>query len=163
MNLFSGITWFDAMLITLWAGVTVLGIRRGLGGVVWVVIALIAWPIITSMSTQTPVLALPLSIVFGLLAGYLPRYLPTTNSQDISFAAAGGVAGLVLGFVLVVAIALGFPIKQRNYPSNTLPPFLLNAVAESYVVSKVGDAVFKGSDFGKRYVAPDQLSGAKKR
>jgi LytS/YehU family sensor histidine kinase len=162
MNLFSGITWFDAMLITIWAGITVLGIRRGLGGVVWVVIALIAWPIITTMSAQTPVLALPLSIVFGLLAGYLPRYLPTTNSQDISFVAAGGFAGLVLGFVLIVAIALGFPIK-RGYPSNTLPPFLLNAVAESYVVQKVGDSVFKGSDFSKRYVAPDQLEGAKRK
>jgi hypothetical protein len=162
MNLFSGITWFDAMLITLWAGITVLGIRRGLGGVAWVVIALIAWPIITSMSTQTPVLALPLSIVFGLLAGYLPRYLPATNSQDISYAAAGGAAGLLLGFTLIVAIALGFPIK-RGYPANTLPPFLLNAVGESYVVGRVGDAVFKGSDFAKRYVAPDQLPNAKRR
>ena len=153
------ITWFDALLVTLWAGVVVLGLRRGLAGLVWVLGVLLVWPLVSLLSANSAGLALPLAIILGLAVAYLPRYLVQTRVTEVSHAAVGGVAGLVLGFVLILAMAMSFPISKRGaystYPSDKLPPGLQQAVAKSYFVTRLGDSIFSGPDWLKRYVAPD--------
>jgi|GEM_PF-1634956 len=159
------ITWFDALLVTLWAGVVVLGLRRGLAGLVWVLGLLVVWPLTTLLSSSSAGLALPLAILLGLLVAYVPRYLVQTRVTEMSHAIVGGVAGLVLGFVLAVALAMSFPISKRGaystYPSDKLPPGLQQAVAKSYFVTHLGDKVFAGPDWVKRFVAPDLVSSKK--
>ncbi|MFN8510493.1 MAG: hypothetical protein U0Z75_08075 [Deinococcaceae bacterium] len=150
------ITWFDAMLVTLWAGITVLGAKRGFRGVVWIASLLVLWPIVTAVSAQTAIFALPLSIALGVLAVYIPQFFfKKTNSESLQ-TTLGGISGITIGFILVSAIALSFPIK-RGYPSNTLPINLYQAIAGSWIVKAVGNPIFEGSNTLKRYVIPDQI------
>lgn len=151
------ISWFDAVLMVVWAGIGVLGAKRGLGGLVWVLAALLIWPLITTLSAKTAVLALPLSALLGWGAALLPRYLIQLRITELWHTIVGGLAGTALGAIMVLTLALSFPIRGGYYPSTTLPRELYTAVSHSFVVKKA--IPLWGAKFSllHSYIAPDRI------
>ena len=131
------ITWFDALLVTLWAVMTALGARRGLAGLAWGLLGVVVCFLVNSLggALVTSVAALLLGLGCAVM---IARLLPTAPEQPWQLLA-GGVGGLVLGGVLIATLALGFPLDVRVtpagktgvYPSATLPPPVYEAVRNS--------------------------------
>ncbi|WP_034385675.1 hypothetical protein [Deinococcus sp. YIM 77859] len=138
------ITWFDALLVTVWATVTALGARRGLAGLLWglggAAVCFLA-NLLARGALSAAVLALLLGAVLALI---LQRLVPSTTDR-LWQAAAGALGGFTLGGLLIATLTLGFPLglqvgpKGRSsvYPSTSLPPVLYVAVHRSVLKSSL--------------------------
>ncbi|WP_104991544.1 hypothetical protein [Deinococcus sp. NW-56] len=137
------ITWFDALLVTVWAVLTALGARRGLAGLAWGAGGVLAcW--LANRAGQTGggwALALGAALGLGLVLSLGLRRLVLTQAGPAPRwqAGAGALGGWLLGGVLVAALTLGFPLGVRVgaqgrsavYPSADLPTPLQTAVRRS--------------------------------
>jgi hypothetical protein len=130
------ITVFDALLVSLWAAVTALGARRGLGGAVWGVLGLGACFLVNMLAPSGGV-GLVLAALLGLAAVLAARRLIKEPLTEPWHLLVGGLGGFALGGVLVGALALGFPIQTigdiRAYPSRNLPALIYYPVYNSYI------------------------------
>lgn len=130
------ITVFDALLVSLWAAVTALGARRGLGGAVWGVLGLAVCFVVNLLAPDGAV-ALVLALLLGLGGVLAARRLIREPLTEPWHLLAGGLGGFALGAVLVGTLALGFPIQTvgdvRRYPSGDLPGLLYYPVYNSYI------------------------------
>ncbi len=152
------ITWFDALLVTLLAAITTMGIRRGLAGAVWAVFTLVAL-LVVNLFSPLPLVALILAAALGLVAAWgAQRLMPEPVTQFWQLGV-GGVGGLVLGAVVVAALSLSFPIRvigsQGSYPSNTLPGPVYYGVYNSYFVSHLS-SVWSGNKLLRLLLIPDR-------
>ncbi|WP_084048148.1 hypothetical protein [Deinococcus hopiensis] len=157
------ITWFDALLVTLWAVVTALGARRGLAGLAWglggAVICLLA-----NLLTRAPIPAALIALLLAVALSFAVRRLVPDPLRLPWFLGAGAVGGFVLGALLVVTLTLGFPIGIRIsaqgrtgvYPSTSLPPFVYTAVSNSALLQRL-TPVWRSSRVLQLLVVPDQL------
>lgn len=151
------ITWFDALLVTLWAAITVVGMRRGLAGGVWALLALLG--VLLSNGSPWPLLAPLLAAGLGFAAAWGAQRLfwglPTRGWH----LAVGALGGFAVGFFVVCALALSFPVKvlgsQGSYPSSDLPAPLYYAAFNSLIVQDLTGAWSSGP-LVKRLVLPDQ-------
>ncbi|WP_272976534.1 hypothetical protein [Deinococcus geothermalis] len=156
------ITWFDALLVTLWAAVTALGARRGLSGLLWgsgsIVVCLLA-----NVLSRAALPALALAGLLGTgLAVLTRRLLPTPLDHPLHLAA-GALGGFALGAVLVATLTLGFPIELQVgpqgrtgvYPSTSLPPILYAAVNSSVLKDSLM-RVWDASPLLQTLIVPDQ-------
>ena len=132
----TAITVFDALLVSLWAAVTALGARRGLGGAAWGVLGLTVCFLVNLVAPDGAV-ALVLSLLLGVGAVTAARRLIREPLTEPWHLLVGGLGGFVLGAVLVGTLALGFPIQDagdhRNYPSQNLPTALYDPIFKSYI------------------------------
>lgn len=130
------VTVFDALLVSLWAAVTALGARRGLGGVVWGVLGVTACFLVNLLAPDGAV-AVVMALLLGMGAVLAARRLIRDPLTEPWHLLVGGLGGFVLGAVLVGTLALGFPIQDAgdhgNYPSPNLPGQLFDAVSKSYI------------------------------
>ncbi|RTR25260.1 hypothetical protein [Deinococcus radiophilus] len=140
-------TWFDALLLTLWAMLGALGLRMGLGGLLWAVLILGA-AYLTNLAGGN---FWPTLIVAALLGagGSAAAYALNTQSESpywsppLWHSAAGLLGGVLLGGVLSAALALAFPLTPKvdafgvhyQYPSPQMPPGLYRAVQGSRIQS----------------------------
>lgn len=152
------ITWFDALLVTLLAAVTVMGARRGLAGAVWGVVALMAW-LLVNLFSPLPLLALVLALAAGYGAAWLARSAVPGGVSEVWHLGVGAVGGLALGVMVVCALALSFPIRSigsnRTYPSSNLPPALYYAVYNSFAASHL-TGLWSGNRVARLFLAPDR-------
>lgn len=135
------ITWFDALLVTVWAVVTALGARRGLPGLLWGLGGVAACLLLNLAARQVGGLLLAAGLAVGVGAALvlaLRRWHPAAPERPWH-PVAGGLGGAALGGVLVATLTLGFPIEVRVgtqgttgvYPSTRLPTTLYTAVNRS--------------------------------
>ena len=158
------ITVFDAVLVTLWAAVTALGVRRGLGGVVWGVLG-IAVCFVVNMIVSGGLVGGVVSALLGALAVMASRRLIRDPLSEPWHLAAGGLGGFALGSVLVGTLALGFPIQNlgdhQNYPSTDLPSSLYFVVSNSYIRQSLSSVLDARSNPALRtLLIPDQQRAA---
>ncbi|MBB6017386.1 hypothetical protein ACFP9V_06375 [Deinococcus radiopugnans] len=154
-------TWFDALLVTLWAVMTALGARRGLAGLAWGLLGLtICW---LAGSLGSPLVTAAAALVLGLgSAVIIVRLLPHPAEQPWHLLA-GGLGGFVLGGVLIATVALGFPLDLRVtpagttgvYPSVNMPPTLYAAVRDSAIQNSLR-GVWGGNLTLRTLLVPDQ-------
>lgn len=152
------ITWFDALLVTLWAGITVMGVRRGLAGGLWAVLAYGA--VLLANFLLSPLLAVLAAVALGLVAAWgAARALWLVPVQPWHLGV-GALGGFAVGFLLVAALALSFPVKvigsQGSYPSSDLPAGIYYASFNSLIVQEL-TGTWSGAALVKRFVLPDQL------
>jgi hypothetical protein len=144
------VTWFDLIMMTLLAGVVVIGARRGVAGLVAGLGALLAWVMINIVAGVEPLLGLFLGAATGFGLAMLAKYINTipafqTSSELVSLAL-GAVGGLILGLGLVAAISLGFPTRinptngELYYPSDRLQTWIGDAVKKSVIQSYLSNS-----------------------
>lgn len=170
------LTWFDLILTVLFAGVIVLGARRGVAGLVAGVVAVFAWPIINILGRIDALVAFVLALVGGwFVVGMLARNAYATGfinaSSDVARTILGGLGGTLMGVALVVALALSFPITSTpsagagafSYPSDALPSWLREGVDRSAIQRTLSDpqargglGLWRGSAFLKLFAVPDR-------
>ena len=151
------LTWFDALLVTVWAAVTVLGVRRGLAGGVWALAALLGlvlanvlpWPIASSL----------VSLIVGFAAALIARRLLWSVPPRTWHFVVGGFGGAAFGFLVVAALALSFPLRvigsQATYPSSDLPAPIYNGVYNS-ALQRAVFGLFGGPPLVRHVLVPDQ-------
>ncbi len=151
-------TWFDALLVTLLAIVTALGVRRGLTGLIWGLCALLLCLLVNAMTSSAALAALLSLLLSGAAAYAAARIFPQPYAQPW-FQVAGGVGGFLLGTLLISALALSFPLERRggqvSYPARTLPEPLYGAVGNS-VIQKRLLGVWNGNRVLRLLVVPDR-------
>lgn len=155
------ITWFDALLVTLWAVIAALGARRGLAGLTWGLLGVTICFLVNSLGSTLVASVGALLLSLGSAVMTL-RLLPTPPEQPWHLLAGAG-GGLVLGGVLVAALALGFPLDVRVtpdgatgvYPSLSLSPRLYEAVQNSALQNSLR-GVWGGNTALKTLLIPDQ-------
>ncbi|AFZ66325.1 hypothetical protein [Deinococcus peraridilitoris] len=156
------ITWLDALLVTVWAAVTVLGLRRGLGGALWAVLTVVG--VLLAGFSPWPGLAVLLSVVVGLGASWLASQVFRHVVTQTWHLGVGAVSGFVVGFFVVGALALSFPVKvigsQGSYPSSDLPAPVYYASFNSFFVQHLSGA-WSGNVWVKRLWLPDQTRSAR--
>jgi hypothetical protein len=135
-------SWLDLVLVTILAGIVVLGARRGLLGLVSAILSLMLWLVVNVFGGIHPLLGFTLALGFGTGISMIGRNLLNDLMQNLSdFAnqAAGGLGGFIIGLSLICTLALSFPRSENlinrnyNYPSVGLPVWLNEAVSESAV------------------------------
>ncbi len=147
------ITWFDAILVTVWAAVTVVALRRGLAGGLWAVfVALALW--LCNVAPQ-PAVATALGLVLGFAAAWAAARALRRLPPQVWHLWVGGLGGGALGLVVVATLALGFPIKLGLYPSDRLPAPVYYAVYNSLFVQNL-TGLFGAPKAVRRLVVPDQ-------
>ena len=145
------LTPFDALLITLLAGIVSVGVRRGLVALVAGAGGLIALPILNMVG----VLSLPAGFLAAAVAGvglaYAARALVGSSLLagvgEATAAALGGLGGLLIGLGMVAALALSFPTSPNFaagsgayfYPSANLAPWLRSVVERSAIARLLSD------------------------
>jgi hypothetical protein len=153
-------TWFDALLVTLWAVIAALGARRGLAGLAW---GLLGVAICFLLGLGSPPVAAVAALVLGLgSAVFIMRLLPYPAVEPWHLLA-GGVGGFVLGGLLIATVALGFPLDLRVtptgttgvYPSVNMPPALYVAVRDSAIQNSLR-GVWSGNSALRTLLIPDQ-------
>ncbi|GAA0513925.1 hypothetical protein [Deinococcus depolymerans] len=156
------ITWFDALLVTLWAVLTALGARRGLAGLAWGVAGVAVCFLANSLGAGAPAaLILAVLLAFGTAAA-IGRLIPAPLEQPWHLGA-GALGGFLLGGLLISTVALGFPMDVKvdargtraTYPSASLPPALYTAVRNSALQGSLR-SVWSGGAALKTLVIPDQ-------
>lgn len=155
-------TWFDALLVTLLAIVTALGVQRGLIGLVWGLATLLICLLANAM-LPNPVLAALLALALSVGVAYVcVRLIP--QPHDLPWARlAGGLGGFALGTLLVAALTLNFPLEVRRtaqgetatYPATTLPEPLHSAVERS-IIKEGLMGVWESSRVLRLLVIPDR-------
>ncbi|WP_291430160.1 hypothetical protein [Deinococcus sp.] len=156
------ITWFDALLVTLWAVFTALGARRGLAGLVWGVGGVAICFLANSLATGAPgavVIAALLGVGLAIATG---RLIPAPLEQPWHLGV-GALGGFLLGGLLISTLALGFPMDVRvdasgtraTYPSASLPEAVYRGVRDSALQSNLR-GVWSGSRALKTLLIPDQ-------
>lgn len=159
------ITWFDALLITVWALLTALGARRGLAGLAWGV-AGIALCFLANSLSGSPLAAALIALLLSVgLAVAIGRLIPGPLEQPWHMAP-GALGGFLLGGLLIAAAALSFPLDvqvttrgpQGTYPSPSLPPAIYDAVRNSAVKTSLR-GVWGSSVTLKTLLMPDQARG----
>lgn len=155
------LTWFDALLVTLWAVVTVVGARRGLGGLLWGILGL-AVCFFVNLVAPSGAVAGVLSLMLGLGAVFSARRLIRDPLSEPWHLGAGALGGFVLGGLLVATLALSLPIQplgggQQRYPSDELPLALSTGVGSSVLVTSLGSLWrHEASGLLRLMVVPDQ-------
>ncbi len=150
-------TWFDALLVTAWAGVTALGARRGLAGGIWAVGAALVLMVVNFIHSGVgaAIVALPL----GVTAAFLAQRAVFTVVPRPWHMLVGGVGGLGAGLLVVGALALAFPLKiigsQGTYPSDDLPGPVYYAVVNSTAVRQF-TRVWQGGELPRHLWIPDR-------
>ncbi|MBB5366321.1 hypothetical protein [Deinococcus humi] len=154
-------TWFDALLVTLWAVMTALGARRGLAGLAWGLLGVTICFLVGALGS--PLISAVAATVLGLgSAVVISRLLPHPAVEPWHLLA-GGVGGLALGGVLIATVALGFPLDLRVtptgptgvYPSVNMPPALYVAVRDSAIQNGLR-GVWGGNLALRTLLVPDQ-------
>ena len=159
------ITWFDALLITLWAVMTALGARRGLAGLAWGVGGLALCFLANSLSGSPLAAALIALLLSGGLAIVIARLIPVPLEVPWHMVS-GAAGGFLLGGLLISTVALGFPLDvqvTRNgplgtYPSTNLSPMIYDAVRNSALKNGLR-SVWSSGPALKTLLIPDQASG----
>lgn len=157
------ITWFDALLVTLWAVVTALGARRGLAGLAWGLGGVLVC-FVSNLLARAAIPAAILTLLLSLALSVGVRRLLTDPLSRPWFPVVGGLGGFALGAVLVMTLTLGFPIgirvgtegKTGIYPSVSLPPFLYSAVDNSALKNRLS-GVWQGGRAVQLLLVPDQV------
>lgn len=135
-------SWLDVVLMLLLAGITVVGAKRGLLGLITGLISLPLWWMVNVFGGLHPLVGFALALVFGFGLAWFGRSGLSAlmqNLSDLANQVAGGMGGFVLGFCLVCTLALSFPLsdnpinKERNYPSVSLPIWLGEAISQSAI------------------------------
>ena len=151
-------TWFDALLVTLLAIVTALGVRRGLAGLVWGVTALLLCLLVNALTPNAALAAL-LALLLSGAAAYATARIVARPYARPWFQVAGGVGGFLLGTLLISALALSFPLERQgekvSYPAPGLPEPLRGAVEQS-VIQKRLLTVWNGHRAIRLLVVPDR-------
>lgn len=156
------ITWFDALLVTLWAVLTALGARRGLAGLAWGAAGVAVCFLANSLGAGAPA-SLILAALLGLgTAVAISRLIPAPLEQPWHLGA-GALGGFLLGGLLISAVSLGFPMDVKvdargaraTYPSASLPPALYDAVRNSALQGSLR-GVWSGGPALKTLLIPDQ-------
>ncbi|MFC3832697.1 MULTISPECIES: hypothetical protein [Deinococcus] len=159
------ITWFDALLITVWALLTALGARRGLAGLGWG-IGGIALCFLANSLSGSPLAAAVIALLLSAgLAAALGRLIPEPLERSW-FMAPGALGGFLLGGMLIATAALSFPLDvhvttrgpQGTYPSASLPPAIYDAVRHSAVKTALR-SVWGSSPSLRTLLIPDQARG----
>jgi hypothetical protein len=139
------VTLFDLVMVTLLAGVVVIGARRGVAGLVAGLGALLVWAIINIVAGVEPLLGLLLAAAAGfglaMLAKYLNMIPAFQTSSELVSSGLGALGGLILGLGLVAALSLGFPTRPNPsagrgsfaYPSDSLPNWIYDGVKQSVI------------------------------
>ncbi|WP_309571285.1 hypothetical protein [Deinococcus sp.] len=159
------ITWFDALLITLWAVLTALGARRGLSGLAWGVAGIVLCFLANSLSGSPLAAALIALMLSAGLAVALGRLIPAPLALPWHMAP-GALGGFLLGGLLISTAALSFPLDvqvttrgpQGTYPSPSLPPVIYDAVRNSAVKNALRGVWGSGPTL-KTLLIPDQARG----
>lgn len=155
-------TWFDALLVTLWAVVTALGVRRGLAGLSWGLGGVVVCFLANSLSSS-PVVSVLTIVALGFGLAVLTRRVIRAPVETPWHLAAGAMGGFVLGALLVSTLALSFPLDVRvtpkgrvaTYPSVSLPPKIYDAVAHSLIKNELLK-VWQASPALRTLLIPDQ-------
>ncbi|CAM3231710.1 hypothetical protein DEDE109153_05730 [Deinococcus deserti] len=155
-------TWFDALLVTLWAVVTALGVRRGLSGLSWGLGGIVVCYLANSVSSS-PVVSVLLVAALGFGGAVVTRRLIRAPVETPWHLAAGALGGFVLGALLISTVALSFPLDVRvtpkgrvaTYPSVSLPPGIYDAVSQSQIKNELL-RVWKASPALRTLLIPDQ-------
>ncbi|PYE54450.1 hypothetical protein [Deinococcus yavapaiensis] len=151
------LTWFDALLATLWAALTVLGFRRGLMGAAWAGAALLG--LLLTNALPSPWLGVVVALALGFATSVLTERLTWMIAPRSWHLVVGGMGGALLGFVVVTALALSFPLKvigsQATYPSSDLPVPIYNGVYNSMVQRSVF-GLFDGPLLARWLLVPDR-------
>ena len=170
------LTLFDSLLIVLMAGCTVIGIRRGVAGMVVGVGAVPVWLILNIIGGIHPLVGFLLAFAAGWLLGQLSKMLHTTGAisaaSDTARAVMGGTGGLLLGLGLVTALALSFQIKPTpwngpksfDYPSGDgMPKLITDSVRGSQLTqwlsknsTRGGLGVWNAGPVVKSLLVPDR-------
>jgi hypothetical protein len=170
------LTLFDLLLIVLMAGCTVIGLRRGVAGLVVGIGVFPVWFILNIIGGIHPLVGFGLALAAGWLLGQLSKMLHTTGAisaaSDTARAVMGGTGGVLLGMGLVAALALSFQTKSTPvngpgsfvYPSpNGLPKFISDSVHDSKIVqwlsyrpSNGGLGVWNAAPVVKTLLVPDR-------
>lgn len=156
------ITWFDALLVTVWAVVTALGARRGLSGLVWG-LGGVAACFLASLLARGAVAAAVLALLLGVVLAVMTRRVVRESLVGPWSAGAGALGGFALGGLLVATLTLGFPIEVRVggqgrtgvYPSTSLPPVVYTAVNNSVLKGSLR-RVWGASPALRTLLVPDQ-------
>ncbi|EYB66986.1 hypothetical protein DEIPH_ctg055orf0014 [Deinococcus phoenicis] len=156
------ITWFDALLVTLWAVVTALGARRGLSGLVWGLGGVVAC-FLANVVGAGALIATSLALLLGAALALITRRLLRGHLDRPWHLGAGALGGFALGAVLVMTLTLGFPIGLRVgpegrsgvYPSTSLTPVLYTAVRDSVLKGSL-TSVWQASPTLQLLIMPDQ-------
>lgn len=161
-------TWFDALLVTLLAMITAFGARNGLTGLFWGISG-VAICLIVNIFNLGLIVSLVLAVLLGGgIAFAMSRLVGTAADQPLSLLL-GGIGGACMGFLLVVTLALSFPIELKNtadsqqvvYPSTKLAAPLRQGIGESFVVKQAAGA-WNGSSMVKTLFVPDRVKRDKK-
>lgn len=156
-------TWFDALLVTLLAATTALGARRGLAGLAWGVCALLV-AFMTNYLGLGALLAGIMALILGALVAFAISRVIAEPLQRPWHMLVGGLGGLLLGGVLMSALALSFPMtmratptgKQALYPSPDLAPGLYEAVSKSAIQNALR-GVWQASVATQTLLVPDRV------
>ena len=157
------ITWFDALLVTLWAAVTALGARRGLSGLAWGLGGVVTCFLANAIS-RSALISLPIAALAGVgLGTVITRRVQNPLDQPWHLGA-GAAGGFALGGVLIATLALNFPLDMRVdaqgsrgvYPSVSLPPALYTAVRGSAIQNGLR-GIWASNAAVKTLLIPDQV------
>lgn len=169
------VTLFDLVMVTLLAGVVVIGARRGVAGLVAGLGALLVWAIINIVAGVEPLLGFLLAAAAGFGLAMLAKYLNTIptfqTSSELVSTGLGALGGLILGLGLVAALSLGFPTRPNpsagpgriTYPSGSLPTWILDSVSKSAIQQTLtkgrdqgGLGIWSSSKTIRAYLLPDR-------
>ena len=136
------VTWLDFVLVAIPAALAVLGAERRLIGLTLGVAALVLLRPLVVVGTMSPILALLLALVVGVVVALLVRtFVPWRRNGAVVQQVLGGIGGFAMGTLLVLTLVTALPI-QRNpinereifYPPRNLPEPIGQAVAASRLV-----------------------------
>lgn len=156
------ITWFDALLVTLWAVITALGARRGLAGLIWGLVGLAVCFLANSLALG-PLVSVLVSVLLSAGAALaIARLIPLPLQQPWHLVA-GAVGGFCFGGLMIATLALGFPLDVKVtpsgqtgvYPSPSLSPAIYDAVRKSAVKNSLM-SVWSSGPAVKTLIIPDQ-------
>jgi hypothetical protein len=167
---------FDLILIVLMAGCTVIGLRRGVAGLVVGIGVFPLCMILNVIGGIHPLVGLALALVFGWMLGMLSKVLHTTGAisaaSDTARAVMGATGGLLLGMGMVMALASSFQTKATpwngpksfDYPSGEgVPKLIADSVRGSKITqwisgpaSRGGLGIWNASPMVKTLLIPDR-------
>jgi hypothetical protein len=170
------LTFFDFMLIILMAGCTVIGVRRGVAGLVVGIGVFPMWLVLNIIGGIHPLVGFLMALAAGWLLGQLSKMLHTTGAisaaSDTARSVMGGTGGVLLGMGLVAALALSFQTKATpvngpgnfTYPSpDGMPKLISDSVHDSKILqwlsyrpSDGGLGIWKSSPVVRTLLVPDR-------